>query len=111
MKPKCGFGMCADDLDQAGEVEFLVLSDVDQKYPHWVGVCACHADGWYEGCDDNLDLDIRDSIGPCYQLGVMARNDWAAVCSSRRGSLGDAIAKSPVHLAVAADEESEGRSK
>jgi hypothetical protein len=96
--------MCADDEDQAGPIEYLVLGDVDKEYPHWVGVCGLHADGWYEGCEDNLELDIRDGIGPCYQIGVMARNDWAAVCSSKRTSMGDAIAKSPVHLAVASEE-------
>lgn len=100
LKAKCGFGMCADDEEQAGEIEFLVLSDVNKKYPHWVGVCACHADGWYEGCGDNLDIDVRNGLGPCYEIRFMARNDWAVIPSHMRSSLDDAVAKSkaPVSL-------------
>lgn len=78
MKLKCKWGICADDEAAAGVVEFMVLADCHTPHPHWTGVCGGHAEGWYEGTDDNEALGIKDSVGPCYILGDVPdfpRND------------------------------------
>jgi hypothetical protein len=69
MKLKCKWGICADDEAEAGPVEFMVLADCHTPQPHWTGACGLHAQGWYEGTDDNEALGIKDGVGPCYILG------------------------------------------